>query len=256
LVLTARELTLLPDGNLHTYILDVGQGDSILIVTPSGKQILIDGGPDLATLEQLGKRMSFFDRSIDLVALTHPHVDHMTALPDVLKRYDVGNLLIAMTESENSRYKSFLAEASNQNIRVILPNPNEDVDIGDGIILDVIHPCSYCDLDTNNSSVVLRALYKEHSILLTGDIEEEAELSILRSGADISSNILKAAHHGSRTSSSTGFLLEVSPKQALISVGEDNSYGHPSPEVIARLNDMNISIKSTKDDGTIHISLK
>jgi competence protein ComEC len=225
-------------------------------VTPSGKQILIDGGPDLAALEHLGEHMSFFDRSIDLVVLTHPHADHMTALPDVLKRYDVGNLLVAMTESKNSRYKSFLEEASGQNIRVILPNPNEDIDIGDGIILDVIHPCSYCDMDTNNSSIVLRVLYKEHSILLTGDIEGEAEEKILKSGAELGSDLIKIAHHGSRTSSSTGFLLGVNPKQAFISVGEDNSYSHPSPEVIARLNDMNIGIKSTKDDGTIQLVLK
>lgn len=255
LVLTARELTLLPDGDLHAYVLDIGQGDSILIVSPSGKQIIIDGGPDLAALEHLGKHMPFFDRSIDLVVLTHPHADHLTALPDVLERYEVKNILIAGSESKNSRYQSFLSVAEEQKIPTIIANPSKDIDLGDGTMLDIIWP-PRPQKSLNNSSVVLRILYKDYSILLTGDIEEEVENAILKIGADIRSDILKIAHHGSRTSSSNKFLKEVSPKLALISVGKGNRYGHPSSEVIERLSNKGIEIRTTEDEGALHLSFK
>ena len=253
--MTTRELTLLSDGKLHVYILDIGQGDSALIITPIGKQMLIDGGPDLSTLEHLGKYMPFFDRSIDLIVLTHPHADHLTALPEVLKRYKVNNILMAMSESKNARYRSFLNEASKQNIPIIVSNPENDFILEDEIRIDVIWP-HISQKTLNNSSVVLKLLYKEHSILLTGDIEEEAEHAILRNGADVSANILKVAHHGSRTSSSTQFLKKVDPELALISVGEGNRYGHPSPEIIKKLKNMNIKVRTTESGGTLHLELK
>ncbi len=252
--LVARELTLIPDGKLHTYILDVGQGDSILLISPSGKQILIDGGPDLSTLEHLGKYMSFFDRSIDLIVLTHPHADHLTSLPEILKRYKVHSLMLTGIKSKNSRYLSLLNEAQTKNISTIIANSNKDFDSRDGIFIDIIHPYKSIDSYTlNNSSIVLKITYKDQSILLTGDIEEETEIEILKAGTDIRSNILKAAHHGSKTSSLKNFLSAVDPNTAVISVGEDNKYSHPSPEVISRFEDMNIDIKRTDEDGTIHL---
>lgn len=227
----------------------------MLIVTPSGKQMLVDGGPDLSTLEHLGKYMPFFDRSIDLIVLTHPHADHLTVLPEILKRYEVKNILMAMSESKNARYRSFLNEASRQNIPIIVSDPENDFMLEDEMQIDVIWP-PRLQKTLNNSSVVLRLLYKEHSILLTGDIEEDAEHAILRNGADVSANILKVAHHGSRTSSSNKFIKKVDPDLALISAGEGNKYGHPAPEVVRRLKDMNIQVRTTESGGTIHLELK
>lgn len=260
LLLAVREYRLLPDGNLHLYILDIGQGDSILLVTPSGKQILIDGGPDLTTLERLGEYMPFFDRTIELVILSHPDADHLTALPDVLRRYKVEHILMTGAQHHSSRYEKLLAMIEEYNVRVILADPAHDISMGDGVILDVIWPPPDVfgtePKNANDLSVVVRALYGTSSILLTGDIEEEAEHAILASGADVRSTVLKVPHHGSRTSSSTGFLLAVDPELALISAGRDNQFGHPHPDILSRYASYGIPTQNTGQNGTISLSFR
>ncbi|MCF7844773.1 MAG: MBL fold metallo-hydrolase [Kiritimatiellales bacterium] len=254
-LLTIHELALLPDGKLHVHFLDVGQGDSILLVTPSGKQVLVDGGPDMSTLEHLGKYMPFFDRSIDLIVLTHPHSDHLAALPEVARRYSIDHMLLAGTDADTSRYLSLLSEAKEQSIPVSIADPDQDLDFGDGVVLDIVWPTKNFrnDKNLNNSSVVMRALFADQSILLTGDIEEDAENALLKTGADISSLVLKAPHHGSRTSSSSQFLLAAKPNKAIISVGEENQFEHPHPETIEKYSSLDISTFETKEDGTISL---
>jgi competence protein ComEC len=244
-----REISLLPDGKLHLYLFDVDQGDAIFLVTPSGKQIVIDGGPNLTALEHLGTHMPFFDRTIDLLVLSHPDADHITALPEVLKRYDVGRILMTGAEHTSGRYESLLNSITSRKIPVLLPHEGVDVVMGDGVQLDIIWPTVDAlrsnEFSSNDLSVVLRVLYKEHSILLTGDIEEKAENAILATGADIRSDIIKVPHHGSRTSSSTGFLLAVNPDLALISAGKDNRFGHPHSDVMDRYQLFGITQKTT-----------
>jgi len=254
-LLALHELILLPDGKLHVHFLDVGQGDSTFLITPSGKQVLMDGGPDMSTLEHLGKYMPFFDRSIDLLVLTHPHTDHLASFPEVAKRYEVKHILLAGTEAEVSRYLALLHEVKKQHIPVSIADPTEDIDLGDGVVLDVVWPEKSFrnDKNLNNSSVVIRALFADQSILLTGDIENEAEYALLDTGADIRSKVLKVAHHGSRTSSSSGFLLAVTPSQAIISVGEDNNFDHPHPETLSRYFSLNIPTFETRKEGTISL---
>ena len=252
-LLTLRELLLLPDGKLHIHFLDVGQGDATFLVTPSGKQVLVDGGPDMSTLEHLGKYMPFFDRSIDLLVLTHPHTDHLASFPEVTRRYDVGRILLAGTEAEVSRYLALLHEIQEQQIPVSIADPMADIDLGDGVILDVLWPINSFrnDKNLNNASVVVRALFADQSILLTGDIEQEAEDALLETGADVRSRVLKAPHHGSRTSSSQQFLLAVNPDQAIISVGEENTFGHPDPGTLERYFSLNIPTRETREEGTV-----
>ncbi|MFH1670445.1 MAG: MBL fold metallo-hydrolase [Patescibacteria group bacterium] len=252
-LLALHELILLPDGKLHVHFLDVGQGDSTFLITPSGKQVLVDGGPDMSTLEHLGKYMPFFDRSIDLLVLTHPHTDHLASFPEVAKRYEVKHILLAGTEAEVSRYLALLHEVKNQHIPVSIADPTEDIDLGDGVVLDVVWPEKSFrnDKNLNNSSVVIRALFADQSILLTGDIENEAEYALLDTGADIRSKVLKVAHHGSRTSSSQQFLLVVNPNQAIISVGEENSFGHPDPWTLERYSSLGIPTHETRKEGTV-----
>ncbi|PIR54396.1 hypothetical protein COU75_01135 [Candidatus Peregrinibacteria bacterium CG10_big_fil_rev_8_21_14_0_10_42_8] len=254
LLLCAREISLLPDGKMHLYILDVDQGDSFFVVTPQGKHILIDGGPNLSTLEHLGKYMSFFDRDIELVIVTHPDADHITSLPNVLHRYTVNNILLSGALHTSGRYQELLDTISQKEISVLLPSPTQDILI-DGITLDIIwpppnivglHPSSQ-----NNFSIVTRMMFGNDTILFTGDIEEEAEQLILASGVNVRSTIMTAPHHGSRTSSSTGFLLEVNPDLILISAGKDNRYGHPHGDVLDRYTSLNIPIKTTPSLGTI-----
>ena len=252
-----RETALLPDGKLHLHILDVGQGDSILLITPSGKQVLVDGGPDLSTLSHLERFIPFFDRTIELVILTHPDSDHVTALPSVLERYGVNHVLMTGVHHASGRYAALQSGISAQSISVLFPDPSMDIDLGDGVVLDVVWPSknliSVTPKNQNSASVVVRVLYKGHAILLPGDIEIEAEHEILASGANIRSSILKVPHHGSRTSSSTGFLLAVAPDIGLISAGKDNRFGHPHRDVVDRYSAFGIPTKTTAHDGVISL---
>ncbi|MBI3331903.1 MBL fold metallo-hydrolase [Candidatus Peregrinibacteria bacterium] len=254
-----RELRLLPDGNVHVHFLDVGQGDSALLVSPTGKQIVIDGGPDLAALEAVGSRMPFFDRSIDLLVLSHPNVDHLVALPSFLRRYRVEKILLTGIAYDVGRYEELIAAVEDRKPEIIFSDPAKDLDMGDGLLLDVLWPPkdieSISFKDVNDSSIVLKAMYGKESILFTGDIEEFAEKEILATGADLRSTVLKVAHHGGKTSSGTGFLLAVDPRLAIISVAANNSYGHPHPSILGRLKALQIPVQMTKDEGTISLKL-
>lgn len=223
------------------------------MVTPSGKQILIDGGPNLQALEQLARRMPFFDRTIDLVILTHPDADHITALPEVLRRFRVSTLLLTKQGHSSGAYDALLYAAHRSGTHILHPNPSVDLNFGDGVVLDTVWPSSTFLGSSNNRSIVVRALYNDSAILYTGDIEEKAEIAILKTGADIRSDVLKVAHHGSRTSSSTGFVLSVRPSLALLSVGKDNRFGHPHADIVERYRMLGIPKKTTADSGMISL---
>lgn len=257
LLLSIREVSLLPDGKLHVFVLDVGQGDSTLLVSPSGQQILIDGGPDITTLEHLGKHMPFLDRTIELLVLTHPDKDHIVALPHVLRRYKVQRVLITAVHHNLGFYEAFLQALKDANIPVTIADPSLLIDMGDGLALDILWPPSFVadtNSETNMTSIVLRAIYGEHEILLTGDAEKTAENFLLQSKQPLQADIIKIGHHGSKTSTSTGFLLAVNPDIALISSGRDNRYGHPHPAVVKRLRDMGIEVRTTAEEGTIFLT--
>lgn len=254
------QLVHLPDGNLHLHVFDVGQGDAILLVSPTGKQVLIDGGPNLDILEHLEAHLPFFDRTLELVILTHPDADHITALPAVFSRYNVERVLMTGADHNSSRNRAFIESVLQNGSEVLLPDPMVDIDLGDGLVLDVVWPhtnlVGTLPSRPNDQSVVVRALYGAHSILLSGDIEAQAEAAIVASGLDIRSTILKVPHHGSRSSSSTGFLLAVSPELALVSAGRGNPFGHPHSDVINRYASFGIPVRSTSAEGTISLTLQ
>ncbi len=247
----------MPDGRLHIYFMDVGQGDSALIVTPSGKQIIIDGGPDNSTLTQWSKYMPFFDRSIDMLVLSHPQLDHIFAFPDILRRYRVGRILITGVQYKLPRYDEFLRLVNEQRIPVWIADPRKDIDLGDGIVLDIIWPPPTLFgkemKDVNSASIILRVLSRSGSVLFTGDAEETGERAALASGADVSATVLKAGHHGSKTSSGTGFLLAVHPSLAAISAGKKNPFGHPHKVILDRLRALGIPVRVTAREGTIEV---
>ncbi len=252
--LAIRETALLPDGKLHLHVLDVGQGDAILLITPSGKQVLIDGGPDLSALTYLGTYFPFFDRTIELLVLTHADADHITALPAILERYSVERILLNGAARHSGSFDRLLLRLQENGTSIMIADPAIDIDMGDGLTLDIVWP-SIDDLSefpqANNLSVTVRALYKEHAILLTGDIETKAEQAIVKAGTDIASTVIKVPHHGSRTSSSTGFLLAVHPTMALISAGRGNRFGHPHTEVTDRFRTLGIPLIITAEEGTL-----
>lgn len=241
--------------SFRVHVFDVGQGDSILLTSPSGKHVLVDGGPDLSLARHLAQVLPFFSRTIDLLILTHPNTDHLAALPHVIEHYNVRAILLPPIPSTLPIYGEILAMVARNNSRVLSPSPGIDINLGDGVVLDVLWPPPSLRVErlrnANNASVVVRAIYKDASVLLAGDIEEEAETAILASGADIHATMLKVAHHGSATSTSTGFLLASAPRTAIISAGKNNRYKHPHPSVVDRLLRFGVAIATTAEMGTI-----
>lgn len=256
----AREASLGGTGTARAVFLDVGQGDGILLVSPTGKQVVIDGGPDRTMLSRLGSVMPFFDRTIELLILTHPDADHVSSMPDILKKYRVERILLTGVRHDSGIYARFLESVKAEGAQVLFADPALDIDMGDGLYLDVVWPppglAGTLPKASNETSIVLRAFAGSTSLLLTGDIEAGAEAGILASAADIDVDILKVAHHGSRTSSMTGFLLAASPELAIISVGRNNKFGHPHPWVTRRFQTLSIPFRTTAEEGTITIPLK
>lgn len=228
------------DGKLHVYFFDVGQGDSALIVTPQGRQVLVDGGPDIdSAIRALSKAMPGRDRSLDLVVLTHLDADHSRGLLAVLDRYQVGAVLAGTDDPGAAMYAQWQAGLERNQVAVISVHQGYRLDLGAGVIAEVLNPRSSPNYGTpgNNESLVLRLTLGSISFLLTSDIEAEAEAFLRGGGAGLQSTVLKVAHHGSQTSSTAGFLEQVGPEAVLISVGGGNSYGHPHADVLRRLMD-------------------
>ena len=244
------------DGLLKVYFLDVGQGDAIFIETPSGNQVLIDGGPDSKVIQELAKVMPFYDREIDMVLMTHSDADHVAGLVEVLVRYDVKNVVYSDIIRKSSLYKEWQETVAKEDANIIDPVAGKTIDLGNEVILTILNPmeslAGKAIEKTNNDSIALIFKYGEIEVLLTGDIEAKAERQILLSGADIDADILKIAHHGSKTSTTPEFLSEVSPEIAFIQVGK-NRYGHPTQDVLKRLENFGIKYYRTDLDGTVKI---
>ena len=229
-----------PDGRLHVVFDDVGQGDAALITTPSGQHILVDGGPDPAVAARLlGSRLPFWDRTVDLVVLTHPHADHVTGLTEVLRRYDVKLVLEREIDHQSPPLAAWREELAEEGAVVSQAWAGQMITVGDGVFAHVLWPpqtqSTEAPSDLNSASVVLRLTYGDVSFLLTGDLLSEGEAGLLALGAAIDSEVLKVAHHGSRSSSSGVFLQAVSPVAAVISSGEGNRFSHPDPETVDAL---------------------
>jgi competence protein ComEC len=236
---------------LEVTVLDVGQGDAILIETPGGSDILVDGGPGGAVLRGLGRELAWHDRSIDLVVLTHGQADHGTGLFEVFARYDVDRTLIA-AHDDTSIADGLRATARDEGAEVITATAGHTFDLGDGVQLEVLWPTAILphDASSNNSGIVLRLSWHDVAFLLTADIEAETEAALVRTGIDLRATVLKVAHHGSKTSTTTSFLDAVAPSIAVISSGAGNPHGHPAQEVIERLK--GVRTYNTASDGDVH----
>lgn len=246
-----------PDGRLHLTVFDVGQGDAIFIETPGGRQVLIDGGEDpQLVLSRLGDAMPPWDRSIDLIVVSHPDGDHLGGLPDVLERYEVARILDPEIPTDSALGDAWERAATNEGASLVRAQRGQQFRIGD-VHLDVLWPpATHLDKagsDDNNNSVVLRLRYGEFCALLTGDIEAPAEQELVSSGNVSRCSVLKVGHHGSDTSTTPAFLDAVAPRVALISAGVDNRFGHPSPEVVERLQDAGVRIFRTDTHGSIEL---
>src|SRR3989339_730353 len=208
-----HELPLTANGKLTVRFLSVGEGAATLVTTPSGKRILIDVGPDLTALEELGRSLPIAARSIDLLILSHPHADHVAALPEVMKRYRVKSVLFSGVGHTLPRYQAFLSLIEQQQIPIIIADPTEDLSMGDGVMIDVLWPpdahSSAFPNDLNEASLALRILYGE-----------------------------------------TAVLLPVHPDAAIVSSDPEGQYPHPHPEVVSRLGALGILLLSLHSTGT------
>ncbi|QQG45006.1 MAG: MBL fold metallo-hydrolase [Candidatus Sungiibacteriota bacterium] len=224
--------------NLIVNFFDVGQGDAIFIEVPDGNQILIDGGPNDKILSRLGGVMPFWDRDIDLLVLTHPHADHLDGLLEVLKRYNIGQVLESGAEHSIPEYQEWRDLLRTKNVPVFVAQRGQKVKAG-GAVFVVLAPFENYGGKTlkniHDATVILKMNYGSTTALFTGDAEKQLEYRLLWSNSDIKSDILKVGHHGSKTSTSEEFLKAVSPKFAVVQVGRKNRYGHPAQEVLDRI---------------------
>ena len=243
----------LPQDVLKVVFLDVGQGDSIFIDF-NNKQVLIDGGPDKSVLEKLNQEMPFYDKTIDMLILTHPDADHLTGLISALDFFNIKHIIATDYRKDTGLYKRWQDLINKKDVNLTLANEVQEIVLDDKVKLEVLWPKKDRKYKkANNASIVMRLVYKNSEIFLAGDIESKIESEITENFKSIklNSDILKVAHHGSKTSSNKNFLEKVNPKAAIISVGGDNWYGHPHKNVIKRLE--SIFLFRTDRDGNTEV---
>ena len=248
----------MPDDKLHVSFLNIGQGDAILVQTPGHQDILIDGGPSPQAIGvELSRKMPFWDRTIDLVVLTHAHADHLTGLVEVLERYRVKQVLSPDFDYDSPLYEEWRNLINRKNIIHTVAVASQQINIGDGVKIKVLNPPSPLQSgtrsDIDNNGVVLSLSMEDINFLLTADIMWEQEFDLIARRADLTSTVLKVAHGASKTSTTAEFLAVVNPQVAVISVGADNRFGHPVPEILARLEEKmgEKNIFRTDERGTI-----
>jgi competence protein ComEC len=245
------------NGLLKIYFFDIGQGDAIFIESPSGQQVLIDGGPDNKILSKLGETMPFWDNDIDVVIATHPHADHIGGLIQVLGRYNIKNIIEAKESYNSPEFKAWEEAIKKEDAQEIEAMAGKIIDMGDGVNLKIMFPFeSVAGTETktpHDDDVVVKLEYKNLDVMLTGDLEAKIERQLIIEGYDLDSDVLKVGHHGSKTSSSEEFLSAVTPEVGIIQVGLKNKYGLPSPEVLSRLENFGIKYYRNDLDGTIKI---
>jgi len=242
---------------LEVAFLDVGQGDSIYIEAPNGRQVLIDAGPDGKVLSSLSPLMPFADRSIDIVITTHPDLDHIGGMAYVFDRYKVGIFIDNGVDSTSEAYKILENKIKKEKSKeVIIKNKKRIIlDPDKNIYLDILFPSE--DVvgwkETNDGSIVARLVYGDESFLLMGDATKYTEniISWSENNEDLKSDVLKLGHHGSKTSTNEFWLEKVKPNIAIISAGKGNRYGHPDSEVTDLLNKLKIKYFETSKEGNI-----
>lgn len=248
------------DNKLHLVICDVGQGDAIFIRTPSEADILIDGGPDKKVLDCLSDHMPFWDKSLDLVIMTHPDADHSTGLVDVIKRYKVNSFYTEAVPGRTDIYKLLKATLAEKKLSAKYLDSGNKLNENSGFSMKTLWPSTKAieSTDQNRTKLALNELavvelvsYGKFSVLLSADAGLEVMDQITDETGDI--DILKVPHHGSKTGMSDHFLSLIRPELAVISVGENNKYGHPAKISLDLLNKYHVKILRTDLDGEIEI---
>lgn len=217
--------------------------------------MLIDGGPSNTMLDRLGRAMPLFDRSIDVVLMTHPDADHITGLVEVVRRYHVGAFITTGVKGDSAVYRTLLDEVRRRSIPVHYAIAGQTIPLDANVAYAVLWPEESWQgksaKETNDTSIVGRLSYKNFSVMLTGDAGIDVERALVRRAATLQSTVLKAGHHGSRTSTSAEFLDAVRPASVVLSVGAKNRYGHPHKEVLDILADQRTPFYRTDERGDV-----
>ncbi|MCX6703680.1 MAG: MBL fold metallo-hydrolase [Candidatus Zambryskibacteria bacterium] len=239
---------------LKVAFLDIGQGDAIFIESPTGNQIIFDGGPGSALVSQVSKQISLFDRTIDMIVVTNPDRDHFEGFIPLLERYTVTTLLEpGVTADKNPLYQELKKSVQRKNITAHVARTGERILLGGGAYIEVLFPDRDVeDVSHNDGSLVARLVYGETGVMLTGDTTKNIEKYLVgKYPNSLDSDILKVAHHGSETSTSDEFVKAVSPDIAVISAGKGNSYGHPRQATLDTLIKNKVQTLVTMNEGTI-----
>jgi competence protein ComEC len=243
-----------PDGKLHVNFCDVGQGDAIFLQTPKGRDILIDGGPDAKVLDCLSGKMPFYDRTLELMVLTHPQADHLVGLIEVLKRFKVEKILTTSATNNTPEFEAWQKAQSSKKAEVWQAKKGQKVALEDNFEGEILWPPDLFFADEiNDTSIVLKINYFDFCLLLTGDAGKPVWLNLSSSGALNRCFLLKVPHHGSKNAIDEVLLSQVAPKIAVITVGKNNHFGHPSQEVLDLLKKYGVDILRTDEKGTIEI---
>lgn len=239
---------------LTVHIIDVGQADCILIKSPSGKNMLIDAGnnEDEENIKKYLKNQKV--SKIDYLIGTHPHEDHIGSIDGVIKSFDILNFYMPKVSTTTKTFKDVLEAAKTKQLTINTAKYGVKFDMGDGVFANMLAPIEKSYDDLNNYSAVIKLTFGKISFLFTGDAGNESEQQMLSLKEDLKADVLKVGHHGSSTSTSEQFLDAVSPKYAVISVGAQNDYNHPSKSTLDKLNKRGIKIFRTDKDGTIVFS--
>lgn len=245
--LTAPTLAVSP-ANMYVHFIDVGQGDSELIISPTGKTILIDGGEREAGPTVVNFLHSKGVKKIDILISTHAHEDHIGGLREVLRQFPVGLIIDSGKKHTTATYKAYLKMILAKNIKLTLAKTGATYDLGGGAKLQIVY-CNPNAEDLNNSSVVAKVTYGQVSALFMGDLESAEEGNI-----KTQATVLKVGHHGSRTSTSDTLLRVVKPKEAIVSCGTNNEYGHPHDVTMKRLASYGIKTYRTDKSGNITLT--
>lgn len=237
---------------LRVIFLDVGQGASQLLISPSGKTMLIDGGNNDREQAMLDYLKQYGVTHLDIVIGTHPDADHIGGLDRVIDHIDVGEIYMPKIQANTKTFESLLLSIKNKGLKVKTAKAGLVLDWDEDIEVTMVGPVKASD-SKNNMSAVVKVVYGNTSYLLTGDAERESERDMVESGADLRADVLLIGHHGSKSSSTLSFLKEVAPQYGVIQVG-DNSYGHPTSTVLDRLRKQGIEVYRNDLHGTVEIA--
>lgn len=260
--------SLRPSDKLLVSFFDVGQGDSSMIETPNHGKIIIDGGPDNSVLSKIGRALPFYDRTIDILIITHPDSDHLAGAVEIARNYDIGMILVNGRECATKICAEFDKIVKEKNIKVVAASAGQEIDFGQGVKMDILEP-SFAEAmegkaglvstgakatagkEDNNSSVISLLSFGADSFLFMGDAEDKEEIALINAWPNLTAEVLKVGHHGSKNSTNQLFLDHIKPKFSVISAGAKNRYGHPTSEVLEKLKKIGSDILRTDIEGDV-----